>query len=346
MLTSHPDPLFTDNSSLVTDHDSPRYIITSLSLCFVSSPKGSSISATQDFAPIVQRRSQRHDRSARRGGARLTNAAVGRRETNHKVMGTLNRTELDNLERRELHLTILAAAFVLVQAAGLAVFMYPLVFLHPVGNRWTLRAAFFGFCALTLLFVGYLLDRQRTVRKLKQQILAELERNVTLQHQASVDLLQTMPDQNHFWDRLTMEFRRAMSMQKTLSLLLVKAKPVSASASSATNDASSEAWSDAAKAMSRKLRPTDSIYRLSTDLFALVLPETDVLNAKRIAVRLQEELQGVRAKHNLAFDITAHNYPEHVKSSHELEDIVKSLLPAQDEWAAPAPAEKVPVGKV
>jgi diguanylate cyclase (GGDEF)-like protein len=260
-------------------------------------------------------------------------------------MGTLNRTELDNLERRELHLTILAAAFVLVQAAGLAVFMYPLVFLHPVGNRWTLRAAFFGFCALTLLFVGYLLDRQRTVRKLKQQILAELERNVTLQHQASVDLLQTMPDQNHFWDRLTMEFRRAMSMQKTLSLLLVKAKPVSASASSATNDASSEAWSDAAKAMSRKLRPTDSIYRLSTDLFALVLPETDVLNAKRIAVRLQEELQSVRAKHNLAFDITAHNYPEHVKSSHELEDIVKSLLPAQDEWTPAVPAEKVPVGK-
>lgn len=253
-------------------------------------------------------------------------------------MGTLDRKELDHLERRELQLTILAAAFVLVQAAGLAVFMYPLVFLHPVGNKWTLRVAFFGFCALTLLFVGYLLDRQRTVSKLKEHLLAELERNVTLQHQASVDLLQTMPDQNHFWDRLTMEYRRAMTMQKTLSLLLVKAKSANASAQ---NDGSSEAWSDAAKAMSRKLRPTDSIYRLSTDTFALVLPETDVLNAKRIAVRLQEELQGVRSKHKLAFDITAHNYPEHVKSSHELEEIVKSLLPAQDEWASPVPVENV-----
>jgi len=252
------------------------------------------------------------------------------------IMGTLNRTELDHLERHELQLTILAAAFVLVQAAGLAMFMYPLVFLHPVGNKWTLRVAFFGFCALTLLFVGYLLDRQRTVRKLKEQILAELERNISLQHQASVDLLQTMPDQNHFWDRLTMEYRRAMTMQKTLSLLLVKAKPASASA----KDASSEAWSDAAKAVSSKLRPTDSIYRLSTDTFALVLPETDVLNAKRVAVRLQEELQSVRAKHNVSFDITVHNYPEHVKSEHELEDIVKSLLPSQDEWTAPALVEK------
>ena len=79
-------------------------------------------------------------------------------------MATLNRKELDQLERRELHLTVLAAVFVLVLAGGLASFMYPLVFVHPVGNKWTLRVAFFGFCVLTLLFVGYLLDRQRMVR--------------------------------------------------------------------------------------------------------------------------------------------------------------------------------------
>src|SRR6266571_8829490 len=167
----------------------------------------------------------------------------------------LNREQLDRLERRELQLTILSVVFVLILAGGLATFMYPLVFLHPIDNKWTLRVAFFGFCALTLLFVGYLLERQRTVRQLKQQLLAELERNVTLQQQASVDLLQSMPDQNYFWDRLMMEYRRAMSMQKTLSLLLVKAKSANASAQ---NDGSSEAWSDAAKAMSRKLRPTDS----------------------------------------------------------------------------------------
>ena len=252
-------------------------------------------------------------------------------------MGTLNREELDRLERRELQLTVLAAVFVLVLAGGLAAFMYPLVFLPPVGNKWTLRVAFFGFCVLTLLFVGYLLDHQRTVRQLKQQILAELERNVTLQHQASVDLLESMPDQNHFWDRLTMEHRRAKTMQKTLSLLLVKAKSVSEAAKKNEN---SEAWSDAARAISRKLRPTDSIYRLAPDLFAIVLPETDNLNAKRISVRLQEELQSVRAKHNLSFDITAHNYPEHVQSAHELEDIVKSLLPEHETWDAPVPAGK------
>jgi hypothetical protein len=69
----------------------------------------------------------------------------------------------------------------LVLATGLAFFMYPLVFVHPEGNKWTLGVAFFGFCALTLLFLGYLFDRQRTFNQLKQQLLAELERNVALQ---------------------------------------------------------------------------------------------------------------------------------------------------------------------
>ena len=249
-------------------------------------------------------------------------------------MATINRQELDRLERRELQLTIIAAVFVFVLASGLAVFMYPLVFVHPdIANRWTLRVAFFGFCALTLLFIGYLLERQSTVRKLKQQILEELERNIELRLQASADLLQTMPDINHFWDRLTMEYRRAMTMQKNLTLLLVRAKVGTTSA--ASDNAS--ALGDAAKAMSHKLRPTDSIYHLAPDLFGLVLPETDTLNAKRIAVRLQEELQSVRAKHGGTFETTVHNYPEHVQSSHELEDIVKSMLPVKEEYAAPVP---------
>lgn len=243
----------------------------------------------------------------------------------------LNRAELDRLERRELQLTILAVVFVIILAGGLAAFMYPLVFLRPIGNKWTLRVAFFGFCALTMLFVSYFLERHRTVRQLKVQLLAELERNMVLQRQASVDLLQSMPDRNHFWDRLTMEFRRAMTMQKTLSLLLV----TSPAGSAASNEEHDAARSDAAKALTRKLRATDSIYRLAPDVFALVLPETDLLNAKRVAARLQDELQDVRAKYGRTFSITPHNYPEHAKSSHELEDIVKSLLPEEEEWDAP-----------
>jgi len=54
-------------------------------------------------------------------------------------------------------------------------------------------------------------------------------------------------------------------------------------------------------------------------------------------VRLQEELQSVRSKHGATFETSVHNYPDDVQSSHELEDIVKSMLPAKDEYAVPAP---------
>jgi GGDEF domain-containing protein len=246
-------------------------------------------------------------------------------------MAKFNRAELDHLERREWQLTILSAVFVFVLAAGLAAFMYPLVFDHPDGNKWTLRAAYFGFCGLTLLFIGYLIDRQGMVHKLKQQLLEELKRNVEISQQASVDVLQSMPDINHFWDRLTMEFRRAVGAQKTLSLLLVKAKPAKAAS---TGDEST-AWGDAAKVMARRLRPTDSIYRLGTDLFGVVLPETDPADAHRVALRLQEVLQAVRAKFGGTYDINCHNYPEGVQSAHEMEDIVKSLLPDEIGWDAP-----------
>lgn len=247
-------------------------------------------------------------------------------------MSSIDRHELERLERRGYQLTILSAVFVLVLAGGLAAFMYPVVFLHPEGNRWTLRAAFFGFIALTVLFVSYLFDRQRAFARVKDELLSELERNIQLKLQASSDLLRSMPDLNHFWDRLTMECRRAHTMETPLSLILIRAK----SGPAASSNDFKESLSDGAKAMSRKLRPTDSLYRLSDDLFGIVLPETDTLNARRIALRLQEELQMVRARYGTQFEPMAHNYPDQAKSSHELEDLVKSQLPEKEDWGIPA----------
>jgi FOG: GGDEF domain len=247
----------------------------------------------------------------------------------------LNKEELEKLERRGLQVTVLSVVFVLILAGGLAAFMYPLVFEHPEGNRWTLRVAFFGFCGLTLLFVSYLLDRQKTLRQLKQQLLAEVERNIALKHQANVDLLGSMPNASQFWDRLTMEFRRAKTMQKTLSLVLLKVNsPKGASLDMTT------VCSATAKGMSRRLRPTDSIFRLAPELFGVVLPETDQMNGKRVAVRLQEELQGARAAFDVSFALSVFNYPEDVVSAHEMEDLVKSLMPEHPGWdvASPAPA--------
>ena len=246
----------------------------------------------------------------------------------------LNKQELEKLERRGLQVTVLSVVFVLILAGALAFFMYPLVFEHPEGNKWTLRVAYFGFCGLTLLFVSYLLERQKTLRQLKRQLLAEVERNIALKHQANVDLLGSMPNASQFWDRLTMEFRRAKTMQKTLSLVLLTVKPQNGTTDMTT------VCSATAKGMSRRLRPTDSIFHLASELFAVVLPETDQMNGKRVAVRLREELEGARTAFQVGFEVSVFNYPEDVVSAHEMEDLVKSLMPEQPGWdlAAPTPA--------
>ncbi len=254
-------------------------------------------------------------------------------------MSKLNRAELDHLERRELQLTVLAAVFVLVLAAGLAAFMYPLVFVHPEGNKWTLRVAFFGFCALTLLFVGYLVDRQRMVRQLKQHLLEELERNVELQPPGQRGHLAFHAGHQSFLGPADHGVSPRGGHGENF---VVAAGESPAGPNRRTQTGVDPAsWGDAAKAMSRKLRPTDSIYRLSTDLFALVLPETDTVNAQRVALRLQEELQVVRAKFGGSYDINCYNYPEQVHSAHELEDIVRSLLPEQPGWDIPVPLASI-----
>ena len=46
-------------------------------------------------------------------------------------MAKFDQAELDNLERRELHLSVLAAVFVIALAGGAALLMYPVVFVHP-----------------------------------------------------------------------------------------------------------------------------------------------------------------------------------------------------------------------
>lgn len=240
-------------------------------------------------------------------------------------MAGFNQTELDNLERRDFQLSILAAVTVLVLASGVALLMYPLVFVHPdEANKWTLRFAFLGFCVLSLLLVAYLLDHQRTVRGLKQQLVAELQRNLELRNQGNADLLHTIPDLHHFQDRLVMEHRRAVSLQRTLSLLVVKVKL--SSGLLGTNDERT-ALGEAARAMARHLRQNDSMYLLGPGFFGLVLPDTDGASANHISLQLAHTLRAVGAKNSFSFETSVCNYPEHVKSAHELEQTVLGMLP-------------------
>ena len=247
-----------------------------------------------------------------------------------ETMAKLDQKELKSLEKRELQLSILAAVFVLVQAGGMALLMYPMVFLHPEeGNKLTMRIAFVGFCVLTILFVTYLFDRQRTVRKLKQHLLDEMERNVELRNQANVDLLHGLADLNHFQDQLSMDFRRAMSTEKPLTMIAVK---VNVSPSLTGEKEITAALGDAVKGIARNVRATDAIYSLAPALFGLMLPEVEPAIVKGIEMRIEQTLRSIGSPSRFGFEITTCNYPRQVQSAHEMEDVVSSLLPQKQVW--------------
>ncbi len=240
-----------------------------------------------------------------------------------RVFDQLDPTTLD---RRELHLWLLAITVMLVMATGTALFMYPTVFSEPVVLTGpTLRRMFFGFCVLSILLAGYFLDRQLTIRQLWKRLFEEQRRVMNLRHEASVELLESLPGFSHFQDRIAMEFRRASNTREPLSLLVVQLKP--GRELTETLDITS-AFGDGAKALLHTLRREDSIHRFRLGMFGILLPGVSAADAYHVSDRIADRLRAAAgASECFSFDIRVVNYPEQVTTARELEKAVTSYLP-------------------
>ena len=141
-------------------------------------------------------------------------------------MQIFDRVDPNTIDRRELHLWILAQTIILILAIGVALLMYPAVFSNPFNlTGIPSRAVFFGFCGLTALVVGYFVDRQMVIRHLRAELEKEKRQMAEVRREASADLLTMLPGLTNFCDHLAMEHRRASKTQQALSLLTVELKP-------------------------------------------------------------------------------------------------------------------------
>ncbi len=231
------------------------------------------------------------------------------------------------LERRELSLWLLTISVILILAVGMALLMYPTAFANPVIlSGITLRKFFFGFCVLSILLVGYLVDRQVVIRGLRKRLEEEEKLMLRVRQEASADLLATLPGFDHFRDRLAMEYRRAVTMNRPLTTLVASLKPSRDLLNSPVEV--SAAFGDAAKAMVRKLRTEDSIYLLGPGGFCMVLPGVEASSAYRVANRLTEGLHDAAgASLRFTFEIRVINYPDHASTAMEIERGVRALVP-------------------
>ena len=141
-------------------------------------------------------------------------------------MEVFDKVSQKTLDRRDRQLSVLALVMVIILGGGMALLMYPMVFgraaVIPVAPSRTL---FFGFCALCILMVAYLVNRMFVVRNLRATLIEEREQLAQVLQQSSAELLGTLMGFSHFQDRLAMDFRRATQTNEPLSLLLVRVKP-------------------------------------------------------------------------------------------------------------------------
>jgi len=146
--------------------------------------------------------------------------------------------------------------------------------------------------------------------------------------EASAELLNAIPDLNSFKDRLTIEYRRAAAAGQVLSVLVVT---VILPEEVSTTPFAISLLSDAAKAISRKLRGLDSLYVLRPHCFGTILPTVTRAVAERISNRVAEGLSDAAgANSRFSYKISIVNWPANAASAHDLQEAVLTLLPADN----------------
>ena len=83
---------------------------------------------------------------------------------------------------------------------------------------------------------------------------------------------------------------------------------------------------EAPMVLAGKLRDEDSLYRLGSRLFGIVLPNAGSTEAARIGVRVSEGLTDASgASDRFSFNVRVVNYPDEVASAYEMERIASAF---------------------
>ena len=243
-------------------------------------------------------------------------------------MHIFDEVRVQNLDRRQFQLTVLASMTIAVLATGVAILMYPAVFSQDIlVSRQTFEFAFYGFCCLSVLLVGYLWDRQITIRQLTQRVQIDQRRSSAFRLMACTDLLNKIPGAGAFRERLIAHSREAAPGSKPAPLSVAV---VRLNLSAAVSERGEElvAFGDAAQVIHRRLRAVDSIYTLSSGIYGVILQGMDPMTALRFIASLELGLQdaaGIDSR--FTADIQLLNTADHGKSAQDLYHAVSSLLP-------------------
>ncbi|HWP85579.1 MAG TPA: GGDEF domain-containing protein [Terriglobia bacterium] len=224
----------------------------------------------------------------------------------------------ESLERQDWHLWVLAVLLMFVLGVSLLSFMFPSVFW--LGRQSGINAperAFFGFCILLALTLVYMLQRQAAVRRLKRSLYEARVAAIEAEQQMHVLSLTSLPELNQFRDSLAMEFRRASHANENLSVILLHLET-----------APEDKLGRAAQLLRQMLRPHETLYRVSRQRLALILPAMRTADVEAFANQIAERLRRLLPGEPVSATVLA--YPEQATSLAELEGRLRLLVAAGD----------------
>lgn len=234
-----------------------------------------------------------------------------------------DRIRLQDLDRRNWQLWILAIVMIVVLAGGLALHMYTLATAPGLSlSRGAMLEGIVSFCVLALLFVGYLIDRQMVIAHLRRELSEERKINLERRMKGNKELIQTLFGPGQFCDRLAMELQRATNSRLPLAGLTIS---LEVSPGLSDIDDIYSTFGEAVKAMMGKLRAEDSIYQYTPGVFGILLPKTGPDMARGVAVRVADGLnEAMGFSKRYSFEIHITNYPDQAKTATEMERLMRA----------------------
>jgi two-component system cell cycle response regulator len=135
-----------------------------------------------------------------------------------------------------------------------------------------------------------------TQQKLEQQKLEEV--NEMLQQLSSIDGLTSIANRRYFDDRLEREWRRAIRKQMTLSLIMIDIDYFKAFNDTYGHLSGDECIKNVAQVLNTSInRAGDLAARFGGEEFIVLLPDTELEGAIRIASIIRSTVEGLQIKH-------------------------------------------------
>lgn len=202
--------------------------------------------------------------------------------------------QIRRVDERDLQLWSIGLLIFMVVAAGFIGVVVPNLSLDltsiQVNGRF-LPQLFFGFIALIVLFNIYAIGQRRTLRKTRDQLLAQFIRSETAERLSLLDPMTQVFNRRYLDTAVAREVSRAHRRGSTFTFLMIDVDNFKSVNTRYGHPVGDQILVEVARMLRETVRPTDTVFRYGGDEFLVILSETAEDKAAAVIRRIQSEAE-------------------------------------------------------